>query len=151
MNDTGDWRWIPDKTEVYVPGKVIRTSGKKLEVELRDGTLKTCNADEAKNFNRSSLQRVVGDLVRVRNCWYQSCVEVYQLGWVRLRFRIRQSQMKSLLVNCISPVFFLTSLKKCLVLCFGRASWRLRICLLLGILLDRFLVEISSGLRLSTL
>eukprot|EP00040_Diaphanoeca_grandis_P036460 m.232435 g.232435 ORF g.232435 m.232435 type:complete len:1418 (-) comp33622_c0_seq1:24-4277(-) len=62
VNDTGDWRWIPDPTEVYVPGKVIRKSGKKLEVELRDGTMRTCDESAAQNFNRTSLQRVVSDL-----------------------------------------------------------------------------------------
>ena len=38
--DSGDWRWCPDKDEVFVAGKVLKEKKGRVDVELRDGSRK---------------------------------------------------------------------------------------------------------------
>ena len=62
LNATGEWLWVPDDTEVFVPAKLLASRGKKHRVEYEDGRKGTVKKADCLPFNRSSLTRIVGDL-----------------------------------------------------------------------------------------
>ena len=65
LNATGDWLWVPDEQNVFVPAKQIAKrmgTASKVKVELEDGTQITAKASACLPFNRASLKRVVSDL-----------------------------------------------------------------------------------------
>lgn len=64
----GDWRWVPDPVDVYIPGKLLeggKKPGSKALFQLEDGrqiSVKT-PGEGFEELQRSSLQRIVSDLV----------------------------------------------------------------------------------------
>eukprot|EP00041_Stephanoeca_diplocostata_P035801 m.1275779 g.1275779 ORF g.1275779 m.1275779 type:complete len:1469 (+) comp24762_c0_seq12:253-4659(+) len=69
MKSSGDWVWIPDKEEVFVPAKKCGTpqkagkkGGRMQQVELKSGDMMSVKEEDCTPFNRSSLKRVVADL-----------------------------------------------------------------------------------------
>ena len=62
LNSQGDWVWVPDETEVYVPAKLESGQGKKLRVAHSDGSVETVKKSLTIPMQRSHLARVVSDL-----------------------------------------------------------------------------------------
>jgi len=62
MNSTGEWVWVPHPVEAFAPALKLGDYGKKVEVELEDGTRMKVDAKECRPFNKSSLKRIVSDL-----------------------------------------------------------------------------------------
>jgi len=63
MGILGKWVWVPDDTECYVPGRVGLEVGPKTNVTLEDGSERSVASKELMPLSRSSLQRLVADLV----------------------------------------------------------------------------------------
>ena len=62
LNSQGNWVWVPEKTEVYVPAKLEGENGKKIRVAHADGTVETVKKSLTIPMQRSHLARVVSDL-----------------------------------------------------------------------------------------
>lgn len=63
LDAKGKWVWVPDDTECYVPGRLGIEVGSKTNVSLEDGSEKSVPTKELMPLSRSSLQRLVADLV----------------------------------------------------------------------------------------
>ena len=57
----GEWLWIPDEQNVYIPAKLCASKGKKHRVDI-DGIIKTVKAKDCLSCNKYSMLRVVSDL-----------------------------------------------------------------------------------------
>eukprot|EP00040_Diaphanoeca_grandis_P025752 m.143132 g.143132 ORF g.143132 m.143132 type:complete len:1427 (-) comp30293_c0_seq1:306-4586(-) len=62
LNSTGEWVWVPHETEAFVPALKVGKSGKKVDVELQDGSRRTVQEKDCRPFSKASLKRVVADL-----------------------------------------------------------------------------------------
>eukprot|EP00949_MAST-11_sp_MAST-11-sp1_P000183 g183.t1 len=62
LNATGEWLWVPDEENVFMPAKLISSRGKKHKVEFEDGNTATVSAKKCSPCKRSWLKRVVADL-----------------------------------------------------------------------------------------
>jgi len=62
LNSTGDWYWVPHPTEAFVPARKVSGSGKRVSVELQDGSQMTVAEKDCRPFSKASLKRVVADL-----------------------------------------------------------------------------------------
>ena len=72
LADNGEWLWIPDTTQVFVPAKVVPDKKKKKKskkkktgkvvVETEEGKKKRVDLAKCRPFQRSALSRVVEDL-----------------------------------------------------------------------------------------
>eukprot|EP00039_Didymoeca_costata_P017476 m.324043 g.324043 ORF g.324043 m.324043 type:complete len:483 (+) comp16540_c7_seq2:247-1695(+) len=58
----GEWLWVPDDENVYVPARKTGESGKKLRVVRQDGGDVTVPKDDCFPLKKTSLKRVVEDL-----------------------------------------------------------------------------------------
>jgi hypothetical protein len=63
LNSRGSWYWIPDPENVFVPGVIKSRGGGRVVAVFDDGTERTVNEADVHPLKRSSLQRVVSDLV----------------------------------------------------------------------------------------
>ena len=70
LADNGEWLWIPDATEVFVPAKIVASKKKKkrskksgkVTVETEEGKKKKVDLAKCRPFQRAALSRVVEDL-----------------------------------------------------------------------------------------
>ena len=63
LDKQGEWYWIKDDQEAYIHAKLQTKNHKKATVELENGQLRTVLIDDLIELKRSSLQRIVDDLV----------------------------------------------------------------------------------------
>jgi myosin protein heavy chain len=62
MNEQGEWLWVPDEENVYVPAKLDSGKGEKLRVTTLDGEVKVVKKQQTMGMKRSFLQRTTDDL-----------------------------------------------------------------------------------------
>ena len=60
---SGDWRWVPDETACFLPGKRLRDLGTKSVLRMEDGTERTILNKVLEPLKKSSLLRDTDDLV----------------------------------------------------------------------------------------
>jgi hypothetical protein len=63
IDSQGKWVWVPHGEEVYKPGKVTGEYGKSTNAQLEDGTEVSVPSKDVIPLSKSSLQRIVADLV----------------------------------------------------------------------------------------
>jgi len=59
----GDWQWVPDEAQAYIPGKKLRDDGKFAYLQMEDGSERKVPLKQIEPLKKSSLQRVPDDLV----------------------------------------------------------------------------------------
>eukprot|EP00462_Mataza_sp_D1_P023215 CAMPEP_0175129960 /NCGR_PEP_ID=MMETSP0087-20121206/5753_1 /TAXON_ID=136419 /ORGANISM="Unknown Unknown, Strain D1" /LENGTH=1504 /DNA_ID=CAMNT_0016412149 /DNA_START=25 /DNA_END=4539 /DNA_ORIENTATION=- len=63
IDSKGEWMWVPDPVHCFVPGKVIAKNATQATLSLEDGQERTVKSSLISQLKRSSLQRIVADLV----------------------------------------------------------------------------------------
>jgi len=59
----GEWYWMPDRKLAFVPGKLMSQQGQVGTFQLEDGETKEAKITKLEPLKKSSLKRVVEDLV----------------------------------------------------------------------------------------
>ena len=54
LNATGEWLWVPDKTEVFVSAKLLASRGNKHRVEYEDGDWEEIDEEEMREVRVAS-------------------------------------------------------------------------------------------------
>ncbi len=63
LDRRGAWFWVPDEELGFTYGRALTNNGKKAEMELESGERRVVSSKVLQELKRSSLQRIVQDLV----------------------------------------------------------------------------------------
>ena len=62
-DSAGDWQWVPDEAQAYLPGKKTREEGKFSFCQMEDGQERKVLTSTLAPLKKSSMQRIPDDLV----------------------------------------------------------------------------------------
>jgi len=67
LSSSGDWVWMPDEKEAYLPARVLSRQGNKWQLQTQAGSVHDLTAPNLDALKLASLQRVVSDLTLLDN------------------------------------------------------------------------------------